>query len=108
IKKQVRDGKKAAWDAYLAPQKNEQEEAVLLLENLAENSSNKNFIEKLKSELASEKEPSRRNILAAARKALRYSIAENSSEKKQLQDWINNYFEIIQPKYSSHLYSEAK
>src|SRR5690606_714935 len=65
-------------------------------------------IEKLKSELASEKEPSRRNILAAARKALRYSIAENSSEKKQLQDWINNYFEIIQPKYSSHLYSEAK
>lgn len=108
IKKQVRDGKKAAWEAFLAPQKNEQEEAVLLLENLAENSANKNFIEKLKSELASEKEPSRRNILAAARKALRYSIGEDSSEKKQLQDWINNYFEIIQPKYSAHLYSEAK
>ncbi len=108
IKKQVRDGKKAAWEAFLAPQRIEQEEAVLLLENLAENSANKNFIEKLKSELASEKEPSRRNILAAARKALRYSIGENSSEKKQLQDWINNYFEIIQPKYSAHLYSEAK
>lgn len=108
IKKQVRDGKKAAWEAFLAPQRIEQEEAVLLLENLAENSANKNFIEKLKSELASEKEPSRRNILAAARKALRYSIGEDSSEKKQLQDWINNYFEIIQPKYSAHLYSEAK
>lgn len=108
IKKQVRDGKKAAWEAFLAPQKIEQEEAVLLLGNLAENSANKNFIEKLKNEMASEKEPSRRNILAAARKALRYSIGENSSEKKQLQDWINNYFEIIQPKYSAHLYSEAK
>lgn len=108
IKKQVRDGKKAAWEAFLAPQRIEQEEAVLLLENLAENSANKNFIEKLKNELASEKEPSRRNILAAARKALRYSIGEDSSEKKQLQDWINNYFEIIQPKYSAHLYSEAK
>src|SRR5690606_41902854 len=24
------------------------------------------------------------------------------------QDWIRNYFEIIQPKYSAHLYSEAK
>ena len=108
IKKQVRDGKKAAWEAFLAPQKIEQEEAVLLLGNLAENSANKNFIEKIKSELASEKEPLRRNILAAARKALRYVVGENSSEKKQLQDWINNYFEIIQPKYSAHLYSEAK
>ena len=108
IKKQVRDGKKAAWEAFLAPQKKEQQEAILLLGNLAENSANKNFIEKIKSELASEKEPLRRNIIAAARKALRYTVGEDSSEKKQLQDWINNYFEIIQPKYSAHLYSEAK
>lgn len=108
IKKKVRDGKKAAWEAFLAPQKKEQEEAVLLLGNLAENSANKVFIEKIKNELASEKEPLRRNILAAARKALRYSVGEATSEKKQLQDWINNYFEIIQPKYSAHLYSEAK
>lgn len=108
IKKKVRDGKKAAWEAFVAPQKKEQEEAVLLLGNLAESSANKNFIEKIKNELASEKEPLRRNILASARKALRYAIGEDSSEKKQLQDWINNYFEIIQPKYSAHLYSEAK
>ncbi|SRX54926.1 thiamine pyrophosphate-dependent enzyme [Aequorivita sp. CIP111184] len=108
IKKKVRDGKKAAWEAFVAPQKNEQEEAVLLLGNLAENSANKNFIEKLKNELASEKEPLRRDILASTRKALRYVVGEDSSEKKQLQDWIENYFEVIQPKYSAHLYSEAK
>ena len=108
IKKKVRDGKKAAWAAYVAPQKNEQEEAVLLLENLAESSANKNFIEKIKNKLASEKEPLRRDIVASARKALRYVVGEDSSEKKQLQDWIENYFEIIQPKYSAHLYSEAK
>ncbi|MAP80927.1 MAG: transketolase [Aequorivita sp.] len=108
IKKKVRDGKKAAWKAFLAPQKVEQEEAVLLLGNLAENSANKNFIEKIKDELASEKEPLRRNILASARKALRYVVGENSPEKKQLQDWIENYFETIQPKYSAHLYSEAE
>ncbi len=108
IKKKVRDGKKAAWEAFIGPQKNEQEEAVLLLGNLAENSANKNFIEKIKNELASEKEPIRRNILASARKALRYVVGEDSSEKKQLQDWIANYFEIIQPKYSANLYSEAK
>lgn len=108
IKKKVREGKKAAWAAYVAPQKNEQEEAVLLLENLAESSANKNFIENIKNKLASEKEPLRRDIVASARKALRYVVGEDSSEKKQLQDWIENYFEIIQPKYSAHLYSETK
>lgn len=107
IKKQVLDGKKRAWEAFVAPQKKEQGEAVLLLGNLAENSTNKTFIEKIKNELAADKEPSRRDIIASARKALRYVINENSSEKKQLQDWITNYFELIQPKYSAHLYSEA-
>src|SRR5690606_18875731 len=55
IKKKVRDGKKAAWDAFLAPQKNEQKEAILLLNNLAEKSANKNFIEKLTKDLAADK-----------------------------------------------------
>ena len=108
IKKQVRDGKKAAWTAFLAPQKEEQKEALTLLSNLAESSANKTFIEKIKNDLAAESEPLRRSIAAATRKALRYVVSDDSSEKRQLQDWINNYFERIQPKYSAHLYSEAE
>ena len=108
IKKEVRDGKKAAWQAFIAPQQKEQQEAITLIGNLAESSSNKNFIEKIKNDLASEKEPLRRDIIAAARKALRYVISEESPERRQLEDWIDNYFEIIQPKYASHLYSEAE
>ncbi|GER59408.1 alpha-ketoacid dehydrogenase subunit alpha/beta [Patiriisocius marinus] len=107
IKKQVREGKKAAWEAYSSPQKREQDEAVTLLTNLAESSSNKNFIEKLKNDLAGEKEPERRLIASTVRKALRYVVGETSAEKRQIQDWLNNYFETIQPHYSSHLYSEA-
>ncbi len=108
IKKEVRDGKKAAWQAFIAPQQKEQQEAITLIGNLAESSSNKNFIEKIKNDLASEKEPLRRDIIAAARKALRYVISEESPERRQLEDWVDNYFEIIQPKYASHLYSEAE
>ena len=106
IKKEVRDGKKAAWSAYLAPQKQEQAEAITLLSNLAESSANKPFIEKIKNEVAADKEPLRRDIISGARKALRYVVAETTSEKRQLQDWVNNYFDIVQPKYSAHLYSE--
>jgi pyruvate/2-oxoglutarate/acetoin dehydrogenase E1 component len=108
IKKEVRQGKKVAWEAFLAPQKREQREAITLLGNLAESSPNKVFIEKIKTNLESENEPIRRMVASATRKALRYVVGEASSEKRQLQDWIDNYFETIQPKYSSFLYSEAK
>ncbi|MCR9183667.1 MAG: thiamine pyrophosphate-dependent enzyme [Flavobacteriaceae bacterium] len=107
IKKEVREGKAAAWKAFLAPQKAEQTEAVSLLENLMNNSSNKNFIEKLKTELETIKEPIRKEILSTARKALRYVANENTEAKKNLLKWIQSYFEKIQPKYSKHLYSET-
>lgn len=107
IKKEVRDGKKAAWSAFLAPQKQEQKEAITLLSNLAESSTNKNFIEKIKNDLALDTEPLRRSIASAVRKSLRYVVGEDTPEKRQLIDWLNNYFETIQPKYSSHLYSET-
>ena len=106
LKKQVRESKKTAWLAYLAPHKKEQQEAITLIGNLAEISHNRSFIDKIKNDLAANSEPLRRDVIGAARKALRYVVAENSSEKGQLRDWVNNYFEIIQPKYSEHLYSE--
>ncbi len=107
IKKEVREGKSAAWKAFLAPQVREQKEAITLINNAAEKSANKVFINKITETLSSKKEPLRREIIGAARKALRYLIGENTVEKKQLHDWIENYFEIIEPKYSAHLYSEA-
>lgn len=106
-KKLVRDGKKNAWNAFLAPQKQEQQEALTLIGNMAESSANRAFIEKIKNELAADTEPQRGTIASAARKALRYVIGENSTEQRQLRDWVNNYFEIVQPKYSAHLYSET-
>ena len=106
IKKQVREGKAAAWNAFLAPQREEQKEILALINKVANNSPNKVFIQKLLIELTTEKEPLRRDILIAARKTLRYLVHEDTAEKKELQDWINSYIEKIEPKYSAHLYSE--
>ncbi len=107
IKTQVRNGKKAAWEAFVAPQKQEQQQAIALLTDLAKNAANKSFIEVITNELSAEKEPLRRNIAGAARKALRYVINEQSQEKEQIQNWLNKYFETTQPSYSSNLYSES-
>ncbi|MGY0392168.1 alpha-ketoacid dehydrogenase subunit alpha/beta [Bizionia sp. KMM 8389] len=108
IKKEVRDGKKAAWTAFSQPLKQEQNELVALLETVAASSSNKVFIEKLKNDLAEISEPIRKDVLSTARKALRYVVNETSEEKTQLADWINNYLNLIQPKYSSHLHSNSE
>tara|TARA_R110000850_G_scaffold277086_1_gene422347 strand:+ start:73753 stop:76167 length:2415 start_codon:yes stop_codon:yes gene_type:complete len=107
IKKEVRDGKKAAWEAFVSPQKAEQKELLDILEQVAQVSQQKDTVLKLKKELESNKEPIRKEILSTARKALRYIAKESSQEKKQLQNWISRYFEKIQPKFSKHLYSEA-
>ncbi|HLV39703.1 alpha-ketoacid dehydrogenase subunit alpha/beta [Xanthomarina sp.] len=107
IKKEVLEGKKAAWNAFVQPLKQEQQELLSLLENVANSSANKMFISKLKNDLAEIKEPIRKDVLSTARKVLRYVLKETTAEKTQLVNWINTYIETIQPKYSSHLYSES-
>ena len=107
LKKSVRDGKKAAWNAVLNPILQDRSELVTLLTNVAASSSNKSFITKLINDLTSIDEPIKKDIISTARKSLKYIAFENSPVKQQLQTWINRYFEINQPKYSSHLYSES-
>ncbi len=107
IKKAVRDGKKAAWSAFINPLLAEKKEAIALLERVASSSSNGVFITKLRNDLDTIAEPLRKDILGATRKALRYLVSENSAEKIELQNWITNYIETIQPKYSSHLQSQS-
>lgn len=108
IKKQVRDGKKAAWNAYLNPIKNEQSEAITLMTAAAEHSANKVFISKLINDLSANSEPIRKDVISAARRTLRYLVGEESAEKQALQLWIDSTIERIQPKYSSHLHSNSK
>ena len=104
-KKEVIEGKKAAWNAFVSPMKEEQQELVALLKSIANSSPNKFFVEKLASDLSTIKEPIRKEIIATARKALRLIAREDS--KSQLSSWITNYFNKIQPKFSSHLHSES-
>ena len=104
-KKEVFQGKKEAWESYITPFKNEQNELVTLLEKVANASDNKVFIQKYISDLSSIKEPIRKDILSTARKVLRMIITENG--KTELSEWITNYIQKIQPKFSSHLFSES-
>ncbi|RWW96658.1 alpha-ketoacid dehydrogenase subunit alpha/beta [Flavobacterium cerinum] len=104
-KKDVLEGKKAAWSAYVTPIKEEQKELVALLNTVASQSPNKVFIDKYVTEVAAIKEPIRKDLLVTARKILRLIIKENG--KNSLSQWITAYTEKIQPKFSSHLFSQS-
>ena len=107
LKKEVRDGKKAAWSAFINPVLQERTTLITLLTKVAASSSNKSFITKLINDLTAIEEPIKKDIISTARKTLKYITFEDSPVKQELQAWINNYFEVNQVKYSSHLYSES-
>jgi pyruvate/2-oxoglutarate/acetoin dehydrogenase E1 component/TPP-dependent pyruvate/acetoin dehydrogenase alpha subunit len=101
----VLEGKKEAWAAFTAPMKAEQNELVALLQSVAGSSANRVFIEKQAQELAAIKEPIRKDLLTTARKVLRLLVTEGG--QAQLAAWIQAYSARIQPKFSSHLFSES-
>jgi len=105
-KKDVLEGKKNAWTNFTAPIKAERDELVTVLNTVASSSENKIFIEKYAADLAAIKEPIRKDLITLARKVLRMVIKE--SGKAQLASWITNYTEKIQPKFSSHLFSQSE
>jgi len=107
-KRTVRDSKKNAWNTFLRPIKKEQIEIVTILKQVAAKSANRVFISKLANDLEAINEPTRKDILSHARKTLRLIIGETFIEKQTLINWINTSFEKVQPKFSSHLYSETQ
>ena len=107
IKKQVRDGKNRAWAAYIAPHKNEKTELLQVLEALSDASRNQNQqLQNIIKDLIEDKEPLRRDLLSAARRAMRLTIGQEYPEKKALAAWINAYIKNIEPLYASNLHSE--
>ena len=107
IKKQVRDGKKAAWNAYLNPIIEKRNEAVALMEALAVASINGVFMTPLVNALKEIKEPNLKNVFETARALLRFAIKEHSAAVRDLQTWLRSHKEVTQQVYSSHLFSSS-
>lgn len=108
IKKEVREGKKAAWNAYLNPILEERNEAIGLINAVAAVSENGVFIKPLASKLEKENELYRKDILEAVRKTLRLTLKENHASITALHQWLIKNKAKNQQKFSSLLFSESK
>ncbi|WBL21220.1 alpha-ketoacid dehydrogenase subunit alpha/beta [Zunongwangia sp. HRR-M8] len=108
IKREVREGKKRAWEAYINPNKQRQKELLHLLSTIAKKSEDAENIKKLINGLKSCKEPLKKDVLSTARKSLRHLINFEGSEKRDLLAWMEDFKVQTDDEYSSHLYSNNK
>ncbi len=103
----VLEAKNAAWKAYLEPLKKEVTEVLSLLSAVEQNSSKANFITPIKNELATIKDPIRKDIHGAIKKVLRLTRSENIEACNQLKDWLKLSRFENEERYSSALYSNT-
>lgn len=106
-KKEVTDARRNAWNGYLNEIKAELLIAAEILENVASKSANGTFINKYKNDLLATAEPTRKEILASARKCLRYLKDEHFGAKIELQNFIKTSVNDGYRRYSTHLLNES-
>ncbi len=106
IKKTVRTAKQNAWNGYLKPTMEKKRSLLSILDQVIKESANANFIKPLKTELKENREPLKKDIVSAARKALRYVIGENHDSKNKLVQWLNDFEKEVNFDYSSYLYKK--
>ena len=107
-KKKARHAKIKAWNEYINPINDERHQVTSLLLQLAEQSSNKVFIEKLANDLTAHTEPVRKDMFNAVRRALRFARQEDVPAKKSLIEWLSKEKQLNADRYSSHLSSESE
>jgi len=106
-KKEVSAQKREAWTEFLADLNQSATAVQPLLDTLATESSNGTFIKKIADDLKSEMNPIRKDVISAAKKALRHMRSESSATKTELINWLNQSAVINEARYSSHLYSQS-
>ncbi|RWY53886.1 alpha-ketoacid dehydrogenase subunit alpha/beta [Mucilaginibacter gilvus] len=106
-KKHVRECQKEAWADLEGEIKTEMDEAVELIENIAEYSPKHNELHTLTHELQSCVDPGRRDTIAAVRKALRITLGENSHERTVLADYLKDEFVKNKERFNSKLFTDT-
>jgi pyruvate/2-oxoglutarate/acetoin dehydrogenase E1 component/TPP-dependent pyruvate/acetoin dehydrogenase alpha subunit len=106
-KKTAKEAKDAAWKAFIGEIKEQQKEALGLLNNLAEESG-KNEISEIANELKSAMNPLRLDNVKAVKKSLRLVINHDGDAKDKVVNWLKAVMEEGLDRFSSHLYSESE
>lgn len=106
-KKEVATAKRNAWSSFIGEIKDVSDNLITILKNCEGKSANGAFIRKLYTDLNKISEPSKKDVLSTARKAVRLLRNETFHDKTRLLQFIDASFEKAHLEYSSKLLSES-
>jgi len=101
----VRNAQKEAWNEFLNAIKEDKKTAISLINAINERDPD---IQRITARLASTPDALRKDLLTAARKALRLSINNDSAERHALLTWVNAHMEENAERYNSKLFTDGK
>ena len=105
----VREERDAAWNAYEQPIRDEAETVGSLLGELADASGeNAEAVRALQSELVKRRDPLRRDVTMAARRALYAARGASEAARGPLQSWLDEQKPLDEDRYHAHLHDESE
>ena len=100
----AKQAKEAAWKAFVADVKKDQQKALALLEKLsAENTRVQEVVNELKKTI----HPIRLDATKAVKRALRMTRNEQSAARRQVLNWLEEAMAANHHRYNTHLTSES-
>ncbi|MGB1171769.1 MAG: alpha-ketoacid dehydrogenase subunit alpha/beta [Flavobacteriaceae bacterium] len=106
IDKEVREGKRLAWDDYCSLMAESKKELVVVFDRLAPATQNDVAFVLLQKELTALENFGLRELMQIGRKALLLLRQMTPSSRQPLVDWIKSNKEKLHERYSTHLYNE--
>ncbi len=103
-KKKVKEIQKEAWNEFLDSIKQEQADVVRMINNMANGDSG---LVKIAAQLASMPDALRKELVSAARKAIRNSLHKPSSDRNILIKWYEDKIGVYAALYNSKLHTNG-
>lgn len=103
-KKMVRTAQKEAWNEFLADIKIEKDQAIQLIKQLNNGDA---ALTKITSQLAGTPDAQRKELISAARRALRLTRSENSAARTELLQWYEKEAAVNAERYNSKLFTDG-
>ena len=100
----VEEIRKAAWEDYISPIREERREVAGMLENLAQRSQSGEEVREIRSRLMGIPNPLRRDIFAAIEEVLISARNDDLSMKEDLITWKQSQAVVNEERYDSFLY----
>lgn len=105
-KKFVRDTQKEAWNEFLLTIKQEQSDVINMINAIAKD--DRPDLSKIAAQLASTPDALRKEVISAARKAIRQSISIHTKERELLVNWYQEQVGLNEDRYNSKLFTDGK